>query len=105
MLDNRRVSEQDILAGHFHATQARSASVSGPILVLRDTTEFSFTRSDIQAIGQTGTAPAGPQKVDGRRRRLVVVQLDPRPLCKRARGVVEVVAANHEQRAGAHVTG
>jgi hypothetical protein len=53
-LDNDRVSEQEILAGHFQATQARCAAVDGPILVLHDTTEFSFTRSDIQAIGQNG---------------------------------------------------
>lgn len=71
-LDNRRVSEQDILAGHFQATQTRFASINGPILVLHDTTEFSFTRSDIRAIGQTRKAPAGPQKVDGRRRMFTV---------------------------------
>jgi len=71
-LDNRRVSEQDILAGHFQATQTRFAAINGPILVLHDTTEFSFTRSDIRAIGQTRKAPAGPQKVDGRRRMFTV---------------------------------
>jgi hypothetical protein len=65
-LDNRRVSEEEILAGHFQATRARLASIVGPILVLHDTTEFSFTRSDTQAIGQTRKAPAGPQKIDGR---------------------------------------
>lgn len=65
-LDNRRVSEQKILAGHFQATQARLASVAGPILVLHDTTEFSFTRRDTQAIGQTRKTLAGPQKIDGR---------------------------------------
>lgn len=67
-LNNRRVSEQEIMAGHFQATQTRFASITDPILVLHDTTEFSFKRSDIQAIGQTRKAPAGPQKIDGRRR-------------------------------------
>ena len=71
-LDNRRVSEQDIPAGHFQATQTRFASINGPILVLHDTAEFSFTRSDIRSIGQTRKAPAGPQKVDGRRRMFTV---------------------------------
>jgi hypothetical protein len=43
-LDNDRVSEQEMLAGHFQATHDRFAAVDGPILVLHDTTEFSFTR-------------------------------------------------------------
>ena len=67
-LDNRRVSEQEILAGHFQATRARFTSMDGPILVLHDTTEFSFTRSDTQAIGQTRKVVAGPHSKDGRPR-------------------------------------
>jgi hypothetical protein len=67
-LDNDRVSEADVLAGHFQATRARFAAVDGPILVLHDTTEFSFTRSDTQAIGQTRKVVAGPAKKDGRQR-------------------------------------
>ena len=65
-LDNSRVSEREILAGHFQATQARFAAIDGPILVLHDTTEFSFTRSDTQAIGQTRKAPTGSRASDGR---------------------------------------
>lgn len=65
-LDNGRVSEQEILAGHFQATQMRFALINGPILVLHDTTEFSFTRSDTQAIGQTRKAPTGARTSDGR---------------------------------------
>src|SRR5688572_5557142 len=38
-LDNDRINEADILAGHFHATRERAAATSGPILVLHDTTE------------------------------------------------------------------
>jgi len=67
-LDNRRVSEQEILAGHFQATRAWFTSMDGPILVLHGTTEFSFTRSDTQAIGRTRKVAAGPQKKDGRPR-------------------------------------
>ena len=43
-LSNERVSEKDILAGHFQATRARFAKSEGPILVLQDTSEFSYQR-------------------------------------------------------------
>ena len=36
---NGRVSEEDILRGHFDATRRRFAASDGPILVLHDTTE------------------------------------------------------------------
>jgi hypothetical protein len=49
---NRRVDEGIILAGHFAATRARFAATSGPILVVHDTTEFSFRRERPEAIGQ-----------------------------------------------------
>ena len=42
---NPRVDEATILAGHFAATKARFAQASGPILILHDTTEFSFKRN------------------------------------------------------------
>jgi hypothetical protein len=67
-LDNDRVSEQEILAGHFQATQERFASTGGPILVLHDTTEFSFTRSDTEAIGQTHKVASGQKNKEGRQR-------------------------------------
>jgi hypothetical protein len=57
--DNDRVNEADILAGHFRATHERSAATKGPILVLHDTTEFSFKREDIDAVGVTRKAVAG----------------------------------------------
>jgi hypothetical protein len=44
---NERVSEADILAGHFRATRERSATVGGTLLVLHDTTEFSYPRENI----------------------------------------------------------
>jgi hypothetical protein len=49
---NPRVDEGVILAGHFAATRARFAATSGPVLVLHDTTEFSFQRDNPEAIGQ-----------------------------------------------------
>src|SRR5262245_15527175 len=50
--DNRRVDEGVILARHFAATKARFAATSGPVLVLHDTTEFSFQRNTPEAIGK-----------------------------------------------------
>src|SRR3954464_3798026 len=49
---NRRVGEGIILAGHLAATRARFAATSGPILVLHDTSEFSFRRERPDAIGR-----------------------------------------------------
>ena len=67
-LDNDRVSEAEVLAGHFQATQTRFAAVDVPILVLHDTTEFSFTRSDTEAIGQTRKVGCGHKNKAGRQR-------------------------------------
>ena len=39
---NDRVSEGEILGGHFRSTRGRAAGGGGPILVLHDTTEFSY---------------------------------------------------------------
>lgn len=50
-LSNGRVNESAILAGHFQATQERFAATDGPILVLHDTTEFTYTRESVHAIG------------------------------------------------------
>lgn len=58
-LDNDRVSEAQILSGHFQATSERAALTDGPILVLHDTTEFSYKREDIDAIGKTRINIAG----------------------------------------------
>jgi hypothetical protein len=67
-LDNDRVSEAEILAGHLQATSERFAAVDGPVLVLHDTTDFSFTRSDTHAIGQTYKVGSGPKNKAGRQR-------------------------------------
>jgi hypothetical protein len=44
---NERVREADILAGHSRATRERMAALGGTLLVLHDTTEFSYPREDI----------------------------------------------------------
>ena len=49
---NPRVDEAVILAGHFAATTARFAATPGTVLVLHDTTEFSFTRDTPEGVGR-----------------------------------------------------
>jgi hypothetical protein len=56
-LSNDRVSEHDILSGHFEATCARFQATEGPILVLQDTTEFSYHRDQPALIGAIGKMP------------------------------------------------
>lgn len=58
-LDNERVSEADILAGHFQATRDRAAMTDGPILLMHDTTEFTYKREDMEAVGKTRINIAG----------------------------------------------
>jgi len=51
-LSNERVSEENILAGHFFCTRERFAATGdGPMLVLHDTTEFIYRREKHGAIG------------------------------------------------------
>jgi hypothetical protein len=59
---NDRVSETDILAGHFQSTRERTVAADGPILVLHDTTEFSYQREDTEAIGITKSINSGWDK-------------------------------------------
>jgi hypothetical protein len=59
---NERVSEDDILAGHFKATCERFALSNGPVLVLHDTTEFSFQRESSERIGVTYAVNSGWDK-------------------------------------------
>lgn len=55
---NDTVSEGEILAGHFQATAGRVAAVDGPVLVLQDTTEFSYRRKSSEKIGATTVVPS-----------------------------------------------
>ena len=48
---NPKVTEQDILAGHFQSTCERFSATDNAVLVLHDTTEFSYSRNDQQAVG------------------------------------------------------
>jgi hypothetical protein len=50
---NDRVDEEAILSGHFQATHDRFAATDGHVLVLHDTTEFSFKREKPELIGST----------------------------------------------------
>ena len=45
---NDRVSEADILAGHFQSTRDRIAATDGLVLVLHDTTEFTYQREKLR---------------------------------------------------------
>jgi Transposase DNA-binding len=55
---NERVDEGDILAGHFQATRDRFAASNGTVLVLHDTTEFSFQRADAIRLVAFALAPS-----------------------------------------------
>jgi len=59
---NERVSEADILAGHLQSTHDRTAATDGPVLVLHDTTEFSYQREKPEAIGITKAINSGRDK-------------------------------------------
>jgi hypothetical protein len=59
---NDRVSEAEILAGHFEATRDRFDATEGPILVLQDTTEFTFQRDHSAAVGITYSVNSGKDK-------------------------------------------
>jgi Transposase DNA-binding len=52
-LANERVKEDTILAGHFQSTRDRFAATDtdSPLLILHDTTEFTYSRTDVESIG------------------------------------------------------
>lgn len=57
---NDRVSEGNILAGHFASTRERFVAASdSPVLILHDTTEFSYRHEDSASIGILNKVPAG----------------------------------------------
>jgi len=59
---NDRVSEADVLAGHFLSTRDRIAAHGGMVLMLHDTTEFSYQRERPEAIGITKSINSGRDK-------------------------------------------
>src|SRR5215218_8636790 len=56
---NGRVSEAQVLAGHFQTTRDRFAATDGVILVLQNTTEFTFQREHAEAVGVTYRVNSG----------------------------------------------
>jgi hypothetical protein len=50
---NDRVEEAEILSGHFTATRDRFAASRGPVLLIQDTTEFTYKREASDKIGMT----------------------------------------------------
>ena len=61
---NDRVSEAAIFKGHLRSTRDRFEASEGPILVLQDTTEFSFQREKPERIGFTTNINSGKEKPD-----------------------------------------
>jgi hypothetical protein len=53
---NPRITEEEILSGHFASTQLRAAALQEPLLVLHDTTEFSY-QSTGAAVGLISNLP------------------------------------------------
>lgn len=56
---NERVEEGDILSGHFAAPRERYDASDGPILLIQDTTEFSYQRAARHQIGMTKSVNSG----------------------------------------------
>lgn len=61
---NAGVTEEEILEGHFQATRSRVDATPGPILVLHDTTTFSYRREDPADIGITHKSDTGIRRKD-----------------------------------------
>jgi len=59
---SKSVSEDKILDGHFAASAQRIKARDGPILILQDTTEFSFKRKAPEKIGFTKIATGAKGK-------------------------------------------
>ena len=59
---NDRVEECEILSGHFAATRARYDASKGTILLIQDTTEFSYQRATPHLIGMTKSVNSGQDK-------------------------------------------
>ena len=58
-LANARVSETHILSGHRVATAERFRSYRGVVLLVQDTTEFTYRRVSTTAIGVTKSVNSG----------------------------------------------
>ena len=56
---NPRVEEGDILSGHFDATRTRYLASEGTVLLLQDTTEFTYQRRNPHDVGFTKSVNSG----------------------------------------------
>jgi len=56
---NDRVNEKEILSGHFQSTREKFSKTSDTVLVLQDTTEFSYEQDQPEIIGATRIIPNG----------------------------------------------
>src|SRR4051794_25294735 len=88
---NDRVSEGGILAGHFLSTRDRAAG--GPLMVLRDTTEFSYRRRRPERAGQTCRVDSGKDEQGRQRQHTVCGLLMPASLAVTAEGLPLGLAA------------
>jgi Transposase DNA-binding len=84
--DNDRVSEAEILAGHFAAIASRVAATEGPILILHDTTEFTDHRVRPEPVGGIGQYPCHSPSYDRRQLYTVCGLLCTRALASRRMG-------------------
>ena len=57
-LSNDRIEESEIIKGHYERSAVRIEANDGPVLVLHDTTEFTYRRKNEKAIGYTRKLPA-----------------------------------------------
>ena len=71
-MTNQRVSEAEILAGHFQATRDRFAATDTTVLILIDITEFTYRRADLQAVGILHRSPTGRRDRNGKLRHYIV---------------------------------
>jgi len=62
---NEPVIEAEVLAGHFRATRERTTTVAGTLLVLHDTTEFSYPRENIGLLHRSRNPGRSPHSLCG----------------------------------------
>ena len=87
-LANHRVSEADILSGHFQSTRERVAAANDLVLVLHDTTEFTYQRDRPELIGITKCITNSKRDLAGNPRMYTAcVNLDAFEPCDYDRGI------------------
>jgi hypothetical protein len=69
---NSNISELEILHSHFQSTKERFVKNDNVVLVLHDTTEFSYQRDNVQTIGMTHLVDNGQKDKCGRPQKYTV---------------------------------